>query len=219
MSFKLIVFDWDGTLMDSEAKIVSSIQVAFEEIGESPPSREAARDVIGLGLEDAMAKLWPGAGFEERARVVERYRYHFLGMNETPSTLFPGASELLDWLIEREYLLAVATGKSRRGLNSDLDDTGLADRFHATRCADETFSKPHPEMLQQVMDELGVDGAYTLMVGDTEYDMQMASSAGAKALAVCYGVHERDRLLGHEPLDCLESLLEMRPWLEQTRAV
>ena len=109
MSFKLIVFDWDGTLMDSEAKIVSCIQVAFEEIGEPPPSREAARDVIGLGLEDAMAKLWPGAEPEERARVVERYRYHFLSTNETPATLFPGASELLDWLIEREYLLAVAT--------------------------------------------------------------------------------------------------------------
>lgn len=218
MSFRLIVFDWDGTLMDSEAKIVACIQAAFEEVGEPPPSREAARNVIGLGLEDAMGKLWPAAGRMDCRRVADRYRNHFLGGDETPSTLFPGARELLDWLVAQEYLLAVATGKSRRGLDSALDGTGLADCFHATRCADETFSKPHPEMLLQLMDQLGVDGASTLMVGDTEYDMQMANSAGANALAVCYGVHERERLLGHEPMGCLESLPEMRSWLEGNAA-
>lgn len=218
MSFRLIVFDWDGTLMDSEAKIVACIQAAFEEVGEPPPSSEAARDVIGLGLEDAMAKLWPAAGHADCARVAGRYRYHFLDSDETPSTLFPGARQLLDWLLEQDYLLAVATGKSRRGLDTALDGTGLADCFHATRCADETFSKPDPEMLLQIMGELGVDGTSTLMVGDTEYDMQMANRAGAKALAVCYGVHERERLLDHEPLGCLESLPEMRSWLERNPA-
>jgi phosphoglycolate phosphatase len=218
MRFKLIVFDWDGTLMDSEAKIVACIQAAFQDLGRRPPDRQAARNVIGLGLEEAMAALWPEAHPGERGRVADRYRYHFLGAGQTPSVLFPGARELMDWLLDRKYLLAVATGKSRRGLDVALEGTGLANRFHATRCADETFSKPHPEMLLQIMDELGVSGSETLMVGDTEYDMQMASNAGVGALAVCYGVHDRKRLLMQRPLDCLDTLAEMRPWLERSLA-
>jgi phosphoglycolate phosphatase len=219
MTFKLIVFDWDGTLMDSETKIVTCIQAAFADVGAPPPSREAARNIIGLGLYEAMAELWPEAGEVQRTRVVERYRHHFLDANQTPSTLFPCARELVDWLAECGYLLAVATGKSRRGLSDALEATGLGERFHATRCADETFSKPHPEMLLQVMGELGVQGCDTLMVGDTEYDMQMAQNAGASALAVCYGVHEKNRLLAQRPLDCLEKLCDMRPWLEAGVAV
>jgi phosphoglycolate phosphatase len=218
MNFQLIVFDWDGTLMDSEAKIVACIQAAFEDVGEPAPTLEAARNIIGLGLDDAMAELWPQAGPDQWRRVGDRYRYYFLGGDQTPSTLFPGARELVDWLLDEGYLLAVATGKSRRGLDISLEATGLADRFHATRCADETFSKPHPEMLLQIMDELGVVGTDTLMVGDTEYDMQMASNAGARALAVCYGVHDRERLLMQGPLGCLETLAELRPWLEGSLA-
>lgn len=214
MTFKLIVFDWDGTLMDSETKIVTCIQAAFGDVGAPPPSAEAARNIIGLGLHEATVELWPEADEVRRKRVVERYRHHFLDANQTPSTLFPGARELVDWLAECGYLLAVATGKSRRGLSDALEATGLGDRFHATRCADETSSKPHPEMLLQLMGELGVQGSDTLMVGDTEYDMQMAQNAGASALAVCYGVHEKDRLLAQRPLDCLEKLCDMRPWLE-----
>lgn len=217
MSFKLIVFDWDGTLMDSEAKIVACIQAAFKDVDRQIPRREAARNVIGLGLEDAMAELWPEGDPAQWALVADRYRHHFLGVDETPSTLFPGARELVDWLLAEDYLLAVATGKSRRGLRLSLEDTGLGDRFHATRCADETFSKPHPEMLLQIMDELGVDGTDTLMVGDTEYDMQMASNAGARALAACYGVHKRERLLLQRPLGCLGSLGEMRSWLARNK--
>lgn len=215
MRFKLIVFDWDGTLMDSEERIVACIQAAFADLGEPPPSREAARNIIGLGLEEAMASLWPEGDRRQRHRLAERYRHHFLGANETPTPLFHGAREVVDWLAGRGYLLAVATGKSRRGLDSVLASTGLGERFHATRCADETFSKPHPEMLLQLMDELGVRGCDTLMVGDTEYDMQMAYSAGAGALAVCYGVHERERLLRHRPLGCLPTLLDMPAWLER----
>ena len=218
MNFKLIVFDWDGTLMDSEARIVSCIQSAFVDVGEEPPSREVARDVIGLGLEEAVTVLWPDGGVLQRRRVMDRYRYHFLVANETASSLFQGARQVIDVLGKRGYLLAVATGKSRRGLNSSLASTGLKDSFHATRCADETFSKPHPEMLLQLMDELGVDGSETLMVGDTEYDMQMASNAGASALAVCYGVHSPERLLRHRPLDCLRDLQEIPVWLAQSAA-
>jgi phosphoglycolate phosphatase len=219
MSFKLIVFDWDGTLMDSEAKIVACIQAAFEDIGKRPPSREAARDVIGLGLTEAMSKLWPEADDNQCSRVADRYRHHFLGAGETPSSLFPGTLELVDWLLQQDHLLAVATGKSRRGLDTAMSEAGLEHYFHATRCADETFSKPNPEMLLQIMGELGVGSAETLMVGDTEYDMQMAKNAGTSALAVCYGVHDRERLLAQRPLACLETLSEMRSWLERVEAV
>jgi len=213
MSFKLIVFDWDGTLMDSEAKIVACMQAAFADNGAPVPTRALARNVIGLGLAQAMAQLMPEAGAGLQERVVDRYRYHYLGADQTPSALFPGARELLDGLLRRDYLLAVATGKSRRGLDFALSDTGIAGRFHATRCADETFSKPHPEMLLQIMEELGVAAEDTLMVGDTEYDMQMARNAGTRALAVAYGVHDRARLLAQGPLHCVEALTEIGPWI------
>ncbi len=215
MSFKLIVFDWDGTLMDSEARIVGCIQSAFADLGEMPPPREIAREVIGLGLEEAMTMLWPDGSVQERRALVDRYRFHFLGGSETESNLFPGARELVQDLNARGLLLAIATGKSRRGLEAALTSTGLRNHFHATRCADETFSKPHPEMLLQVMDELEADKSETLMVGDTEYDMEMARNAGVAALAVAYGVHHPERLLRHAPLDCVHELQELRAWLER----
>ncbi len=214
MSFKLLVFDWDGTLMDSEARIVACIQSAFADLGEMPPPREVAREVIGLGLEEAMTMLWPDGSVVQRRELVDRYRFHFLGGNES-SSLFPGARELIEDLKQRGLLLAVATGKSRRGLESALASTGLRGHFHATRCADETFSKPHPEMLLQVMDELGAHRSETLMIGDTEYDMEMARNAGVAALAVAYGVHGLERLLRHEPGDCVHAFEELRDWLER----
>jgi len=219
MGFRLIVFDWDGTLMDSEARIVTSIRAAFADMGERPPSREVARDVIGLDFAEAMARFWPEADDAALSRVAAHCRFHYLNADAAPLALFSGARELVGWLSQRDYLLAVATGKSRRSFDPILDDTGLADRFHTTRCADETCSKPHPEMLLQIMDELGVTGAETLMVGDTEYDMQMAYNADTSALAVCHGVHERERLLAQGPLDCLETLPELRSWLERSEVV
>jgi phosphoglycolate phosphatase len=211
--FDLVVFDWDGTLMDSQARIVACIQAAFQDAGRTPPSREAASDIIGLGLDDAMARLWPGSDAHQRAVVAGHYRRHFLVTNETPSELFPGARAMLERLAAEGYLLAVATGKSRVGLDRSLGETGLRDLFHATRCADETFSKPHPQMLLELMDELGVSAHRTLMVGDTEYDLQMAANARAQALAVCHGVHDAERLLSLGPLGCLESLAEIPDWL------
>jgi phosphoglycolate phosphatase len=160
-----------------------------------------------------MAVLWPEADAERRAAVGAQYRRHFLETNETPSALFPGARAMLERLASEGYLLAVATGKSRVGLNRSLGETGLGDLFHGTRCADETFSKPHPQMLLELMDELGVAAGQTLMVGDTVYDLQMAQNARAHALAVCHGVHPPERLLGLGPLACLESLAEIPEWL------
>jgi len=211
--FELLVFDWDGTLMDSQARIVACIRAGFADCGLEPPTREAAADIIGLGLNDAMARLLPGVSQGQITAVAAAYRRHFLGDEPTPEGLFPGAAETLSRLDAEGYLLAVATGKSRVGLNRSLDQTGLGHRFVATRCADETFSKPHPQMLVELMDELGVAPRHTLMIGDTEYDMQMAANAGAAALAVCHGVHDRERLLACAALDCLEALPAIPPWL------
>lgn len=218
MNFELIVFDWDGTLMDSEARIVTCIQAAFRDLGLPEPVREVARDVIGLGLDEAMERLLPTGDAGLRADVVLQYRRHFLGGDQSPSELFPGARETLDWMTGQGYRLAVATGKSRAGLSKALDETGLHGVFHATRTADETFSKPHPQMLLELMDELGARADETLMIGDTEYDLQMANNAGVRSLAVCYGVHEPGRLLACEPLACLDSLWAIRDWLSARQA-
>jgi phosphoglycolate phosphatase len=215
MSYSLIVFDWDGTLMDSQARIVDCLQAAFVEVGQPMPSREVAADIIGLGLDEAMARLWPAADVAQRQLIADHYRRHFLGGNTTPSALFPGALETLEWLRTAGYLLAVATGKSRRGLELSLAATGLAGYFQATRCAGESFSKPHPQMLLEIMDELGVAPTRTLMIGDTEYDLQMAANAGAGALAVCYGVHAPERLRALRPLACLNSLAAIPEWLRR----
>lgn len=218
LEFELIVFDWDGTLMDSQARIVDCILAAFADLGLAGPSREAAADIIGLGLDDSMARLWPGSSAAERAALADRYRHHYLFTDRPRSELFPGAREVLDHLRGLGYLLAVATGKSRRGLALSLEETGLGGLFHATRCADETFSKPHPQMLLELMDELGVRPKATLMVGDTEYDLQMATNAGTHALAVSHGVHAAGRLLAYGPLACLESLNAIPGYLERLAA-
>nr|WP_281350196.1 HAD-IA family hydrolase [Allochromatium palmeri] len=214
----MIVFDWDGTLMDSEALIVTCIQAAFRDLGLPEPTPAVARDVIGLGLEQAMERLLPTGDAALHTEVALQYRRHFLGGDQAPSVLFPGARETLDWMTGQGYRLAVATGKSRTGLNKSLDESGLRSVFHATRTADETFSKPHPQMLLELMDELGARPEETLMIGDTEYDLQMANNAGVRSLAVCYGVHTPERLLACEPLACLDSLRAVRAWLtEQAR--
>ncbi|MFZ5593673.1 MAG: HAD-IIIA family hydrolase [Pseudomonadota bacterium] len=213
--FKLLVFDWDGTLMDSAARIVACFNAAIVDAGLEPLPDASIRNIIGLGLREALDALAPGADIVLREHLVDRYRHHFLYTDQTPSPLFPGADAMVRELGEQGYLLAVATGKGRQGLNRVLEETGCKGLFHATRCADETFSKPHPQMLLELMSELCVDPGETLMIGDTEYDVQMAKNAGTAALGVSYGAHERDRLLKCEPLACLDSLAALRGWLSR----
>lgn len=208
-----MAFDWDGTLMDSEARILSCMRGAVTDLGLDLPSDEAIRNIIGLGLKEAVTGLFPGADESLIQDLAERYRDHFLAGNSDPSPLFEGVAPLLEELRDAGYLLAVATGKGRRGLDHALIGSGLERLFHATRCADETLSKPHPQMLLELMDELGALPGETLMVGDTEYDMQMARNAGASGLAVSYGVHTVERLMGCEPLGCLNDIRELRDWL------
>jgi phosphoglycolate phosphatase len=214
MKFELLVFDWDGTLMDSEARIVECVRAAIKDLRLPSLSNEAISDIIGLGLREAVDRLFPGADEELHQALVSRYRAHYFDELRTPSPLFQGAREVIEELLQADYLLAVATGKSRAGLNRALQETGMADLFHTTRCADETFSKPHPLMLEQITDELGVSPHAALMIGDTEYDLQMARNAGMPSLAVTYGVHATDRLLRHHPMDCVASVSAIPGWLQ-----
>ena len=211
--FRLVVFDWDGTLMDSEDKIVASVRAAIADLSLQPIPREQIRNIIGLGLREAVETLVPQRSDDFYQEFIERYRHHFLVADQTPMPLFDGVPETLRELRDQGYLLAVATGKARRGLNRVLDETGLGQLFVASRCADEAHSKPHPAMLQELMGELNVVPNETLMVGDTEYDLQMARNAGTAAIAVSYGVHERPRLLEFGPLACLDSITELKDWL------
>lgn len=211
--YDLIVFDWDGTLMDSEAKIVRCMQAAAADVGIADPGADAIRNIIGLGLGEAMQSLFPAEPAAGHARLVERYRVHFLELDSTDMPLFPGVAEGLARLNDQGYLLAIATGKARRGLNRVLDETGMRHLFASSRCADEAFSKPHPKMLEDILDETGIEAGRALMVGDTVYDMQMARNAQVAGLAVSYGVHARERLLECGALACLDSFPDVCEWV------
>jgi phosphoglycolate phosphatase len=210
--FEFLVFDWDGTLMDSAAVIVASLRAGCSDLGLPVPSEESARYVIGLGLNDAMAHILPGVDPEAYPRLAERYRAHFLEQ-DSGTALFPGAADLVATLHEAGFQLGVATGKGRRGLERALAATGLKQYFHATRCADEGFSKPHPGMLEALMEELDVGPERTLMIGDTTHDMEMARAAGVARLGVAYGAHAKAGLLDCQPLACVEDIAELRQWL------
>lgn len=210
--FALIVFDWDGTLVDSTAIIASCLQAACRDIGEPVPDDAAARFVIGLGLRDALTHVAPSLSVDRYPELSARYRDHYLA-RDPDIPLFEGARALLDELAQAGYLLAVATGKTRLGLDRALAAHDLVERFHATRCADEGRPKPHPDMLLHLMAELGVPPARTLMIGDTTHDLAVAHGAGANALAVAYGAHEPEGLAALAPLATVHSVAELRSWL------
>ena len=210
--FDLIVFDWDGTLMDSAAAIVRAMQAAARDLDLPPPPEERARYVIGLGLGDALRHAVPDLEESAYPRMVERYRHHYLSSDHELG-LFEGVDALIDALAGRGHLLAVATGKSRLGLNRALGHTGLGRYFHATRCADECFSKPHPAMLEELMDELGAAPERTLMIGDTTHDLQLALNAGTHSVAVSYGAHEPAAFGDYPARFVAHSTAELHDWL------
>ena len=212
-NFDLLIFDWDGTLMDSAACIAASLQAACADLGYARPSERDARYIIGLGLNDALAHVLPGVAIAEYPRVVDRYRHHFL-QRDAGTALFSGAAEMLQSLRQAGHVLAVATGKSRRGLDRALAATGLAACFQATRCADEGHSKPDPQMLHRLLEQLQVDPRRALMIGDTTHDMKMALAAGVARLAVTHGAHEKSALLDYQPLECVDDCHALRAWLE-----
>lgn len=210
--FKLIVFDWDGTLCDSTIIIAEAIQSACRDVGEPVPDTLSARFVIGLGLADAIRTVAPGLPVHRHPELAAHYRQHYLA-REDDIPLFPGAADLLEELDASGYFLAVATGKARAGLDRVLARNGLATRFHATRCGDEGFPKPHPDMLLHLMERLAVESHETLMIGDTTHDLELARNAGVAGLAVAYGAHEPEGLARLAPLATVHSIAELRGWL------
>ena len=211
MRYRLLVFDWDGTIIDSASTIAQCIRLAAADVGLPVPSEEQAKHVIGLGLHDALRGAVPDLRPERVAEFVERYREHFRA-REHAMDLFAGMRELIERLSEARTL-GIATGKSRRGLDRALEASGLRPYFRASRCADETEPKPHPAMLRELMAEINVPADNALMIGDTSHDLEMARAAGVDALAVTYGAHAAAGLLGCRPRGCVGSVAELSQWL------
>lgn len=212
LQFDLIAFDWDGTLFDSTAIIVRCIQEAVRDVGGTVPSDEAAAYVIGLGLMQALAHAAPDVPVERYPELGERYRHHYI-RQQNQISLFKGVLPLLEELRGRGHWLAVATGKSRRGLDEALRSVELQGRFHGSRTADETAGKPDPRMLHELMTQFGVEPARTLMIGDTTHDLQMALNAGCASLGVSYGAHEPQGLHALRPRAVAHSVDELQRWL------
>ena len=212
--YRMVVFDWDGTVMDSAAAIVESIQRAAIDLGLPEPPEARARHVIGLGLADALGHAVPDLPSHRYDDMVERYRHHYLSRDQG-LRLFQGIPELLQELSAQGVLLAVATGKSRLGLNRALKVSGLSAFFHATRCADECFSKPHPQMLLELMEEFALSAEDVVMVGDTSHDLNMALNAEVDAVGVSYGAHGRESLADCSPRVIVDSVEELAAWLKR----
>jgi phosphoglycolate phosphatase len=210
--FDLIAFDWDGTLYDSTALIAHCIQDAVVDVGGARPSLRDAAWVIGLGLAEALARAAPDVPREKYTELGARYRYHYV-KRQDDIVLFDGVLPMLDALRGRGHRLAVATGKSRRGLNEVLASSELRDRFDASRTADETSGKPHPRMLLELMEELGVPASRTLMIGDTTHDLQLAINAGCASVGVSYGAHEPASFDSLAPLHVAHSVPDLHRWL------
>jgi phosphoglycolate phosphatase len=212
--FDLIVFDWDGTLFDSTGLIVRCIQAACRDIGTPVPSDMQAAYVIGMGLMEALRHAVPDLPVERYAELGRRYRHHYMAWQHE-IVLFEGTREMLQALKARNHWLAVATGKSRSGLNEALHSARLAPVFDSTRTADESASKPDPRMLLELMAELGADATRTLMVGDTTHDLQLAANAGVACVAVGYGAHPSEDFPRFSPLFIAHSTRQLHDWLQQ----
>lgn len=212
--FDLIVFDWDGTLYDSTAVIVRSLQAACADLGLPVPDAGQAAYVIGLGLHDALQHVVPGLEPARYPELGRCYRRHYRAHQEELA-LFPGTLQMLHALKARNHLLAIATGKTRQGLDEALGSAHLQGLFDATRTADETASKPDPAMLRELMDEVGVGAARTLMIGDTIHDLQLALNAGAARVGVAYGAHASETFDALAPLFIARSTAELARWLQR----
>jgi len=210
--YDLIVFDWDGTLMDSTPHIAESLRAACVDLGLQAPSRAEASWIIGLGLEPGLRRVLPELDPADYPRLSHAYRRHFLA-GDSVLPLFPGVRALLAALEQAGNLLAVATGKSRVGLERAFEQSGLREHFHASCCADESFAKPNPDMLFRVMERTGARPERTLMIGDTRHDLDMAANAGVSAVGVSYGAHPRSELLASSAAAVVDSCQELHAWL------
>ncbi len=212
--FDLIAFDWDGTLFDSTTIITRCIQEAVRDVGGTVPSDKDAAYVIGMGLMQALAHAAPDVPKDRYPELGARYRHHYIA-RQNDISLFEGVLPLLAALQARQHWLAVATGKSRHGLDEALQAVELRGVFHASRTADETAGKPHPLMLMELMSELGTEPARTLMIGDTTHDLQMALNAGCASVGVSYGAHEPDGFAVLNPRYVAHSVADLHAWLAE----
>lgn len=209
----LFVFDWDGTLSDSKAKITHAMQCAARDMGWVPLEDHLIHNIIGLGLPEAIFRLYPAVSVFERAELRDKYAENFLRLDEQKaSDFFPFVNETLSTLRDQGHLLTIATGKSRRGLDRILGVLGMSEYFDATRCADETASKPSPLMLEELLNLFGVNALDAVMIGDTEYDMEMARNIHMPRIAVSYGAHHIDRLHPFSPELCINRIDEILNW-------
>lgn len=209
---ELVIFDWDGTVVDSTPTITRAILNACSDIGIAVPAEQDASWVIGLGLQDALSRIAPNLSAEQQAQLTERFRYHYLAHDKALRP-FPGMTSVFDHLKSAGLPLAVATGKSRVGLERAFDSTSTRHYFDTSRCADESDPKPAPTMVLEICDELSISPSAALVIGDTTHDIFMAQSAGAAALAVGYGAHRTDDLLQAKPLGCMQSVDELQNWI------
>jgi phosphoglycolate phosphatase len=213
--YDLLIFDWDGTLMDSTARIVACLREGGRQAGLPPRDDDQLKHIIGLGLREAVDFLYPGAvDTDLKQRMMDVYRDQFLHVNTTPAALFEGVEDMLDKLESQGYLLAVATGKTRHGLSSVWQELGMERRFCSSRCADETRSKPHPHMLREILSDLDVKPGRALMIGDTQFDIEMAHNACIAAAGVAQGAHSPAKLLEKSPLVILERVTYLLSWLQ-----
>lgn len=215
--FPLLVFDWDGTLVDSIERIVTSIQFASKLVTGTDISDSRAKNVIGLGLMEAIIKLHPELDEQKQSTelndIADAYRQHYLYDNTVPAPLFAGVDNLLHELYHEGYTLAISTGKSRIGLERSIAEHNMADYFTTTRCAGENKSKPHPEMLHEILSELNFSADQALMIGDSEHDLKMANNANMDAIGVTHGVQNAETLKNHNPLACLHNITELSAFL------
>ncbi|MFT2111312.1 HAD-IA family hydrolase [Marinomonas sp. 2405UD68-3] len=212
---KLVIFDWDGTLFDSIDMICQCMMKAGKDVGVAFRAANDIKDIIGLGLTEAIESVWPEESKENQTLVVERYKTLFMAGDHDSPLPYSGVLASLDTLLDKGFMMAVATGKSRRGLNRALLSTDTQKYFSATRCADETTSKPNPHMLKELLDELGVSAEEAVMVGDTEYDLMMAKNIRMPSVGVSYGAHTKDRLVKCDPVIILDDFAELIDVIEK----
>lgn len=212
--YKVIIFDWDGTLVDSTARIVDSMQLAATEVGMPNLTDFAIQQIIGLGLPEALKKLWPEIDADQLLKMRALYSANFSIHSDVHVDFFPQAHDFFEELRSLGYVLAVATGKTRRGLDEMLDGMAVRDVFTITRCADETTSKPDPHMLEEILTELKLTSAQALMVGDTSFDLDMAKAIDMDSVGMTHGAHQSEILLASGAKTLCHDLTELLNWIK-----
>lgn len=215
MKYQAVIFDWDGTLVDSTGKIVESMQLASSEAGLTALHNQDIKQIIGLGLPEAIRQLWPAIEEDVVVEMRGLYNKHYMSEHHPRLRFYGGADELLQGLQSKGVELAVATGKSRAGLDRAFKDLKIGHMFSDSRCADETKSKPHPLMLEELSESLGVSFDEMIMVGDTTFDLNMAKAIGVDSVGITHGAHSYDQLLGCEPVHMVRNLSELHNWLTE----